>query len=141
MESRNIALQGYVSTFYFFYNYLMVLLRRTLCTDGSGLGVCVCLGDSTVFGQFRPFCMARYVFKNFHWHIGRIAKEATRERPVRTTLEIEISRFVLISLSLLQLFSIEMSVPTPGSISSFICGSSGYRDRHSLVCMATPIVP
>lgn len=31
---------------------------------------------------------------------GRIAKEATRERPLRTTLEIEISRFVLISASL-----------------------------------------
>jgi sodium/potassium-transporting ATPase subunit alpha len=58
MESRNIALQG------------------TLCTSGSARGVCVGLGDSTVF--------------------GRIAKQATGERPARTTLEIEILRFVLI---------------------------------------------
>ena len=59
MEARNIALQG------------------TLCTDGSGRGICVALGDSTVF--------------------GRIAKSATRERPARTSLEVEIGRFVLIS--------------------------------------------
>ena len=58
MESRNIALQG------------------TLCTSGSGVGVCVGLGDYTVF--------------------GRIAKQATAERPARTTLEVEILRLVLI---------------------------------------------
>jgi sodium/potassium-transporting ATPase subunit alpha len=58
MESKNIALQG------------------TLCTSGSGTGVCVGLGDYTVF--------------------GRIAKQATSERPARTTLEAEILRFVLI---------------------------------------------
>jgi len=58
MESRNIALQG------------------TLCTGGSAVGICVGLGDGTVF--------------------GRIAKQATTERPVRTTLESEILRFVLI---------------------------------------------
>ena len=58
MESRNIALQG------------------TLCTSGSGTGVCVGLGDHTVF--------------------GRIAKQATSERPARSTLEVEIFRFVMI---------------------------------------------
>lgn len=58
MESRNIALQG------------------TLCTSGSGVGVCVGLGDNTVF--------------------GRIAKQASSERPGRTTLEVEVLRFVLI---------------------------------------------
>lgn len=58
MESRNIALQG------------------TLCTSGSGTGICVGLGDNTVF--------------------GRIAKQAARDRPGMTTLEIEIIRFVLI---------------------------------------------
>ena len=58
MESRNIALQG------------------TLCTSGNGTGVCVGLGDYTVF--------------------GRIAKQATDERPARTTLELEILRLVLI---------------------------------------------
>lgn len=58
MESKNIALQG------------------TLCTSGSGTGVCVGLGDGTVF--------------------GRIAKQASSERPARTTLEVEILRFVLI---------------------------------------------
>ena len=58
MESKNIALQG------------------TLCTSGSGLGVCVGLGDGTVF--------------------GRIAKQASSERPARTTLEVEILHFVLI---------------------------------------------
>lgn len=52
---------------------------RTLCTSGSGTGVCVELGDSTVF--------------------GRIAQAATRERPQKTTLEIEILRFVIISES------------------------------------------
>ena len=62
MESRNIALQG------------------TLCTSGSGVGVCVGLGDFTVF--------------------GRIAKQATAERPSRTTLEAEILRLVLIIASM-----------------------------------------
>jgi sodium/potassium-transporting ATPase subunit alpha len=62
MESKNIALQG------------------TLCTSGSGIGVCVGLGDLTVF--------------------GRIAKQATSERPGRTTLEAEILRFVIIIGSL-----------------------------------------
>ncbi|KAF8890953.1 hypothetical protein BD779DRAFT_1610703 [Infundibulicybe gibba] len=62
MESRNIALQG------------------TLCTNGNGKGICVALGDNTVF--------------------GRIAKQAALERPTRTTLEIEILRFVLIIASL-----------------------------------------
>jgi len=58
MESKNIALQG------------------TLCTSGSGLGVCVGLGDFTVF--------------------GRIAKQASSERTARTTLEVEVLRFVII---------------------------------------------
>ncbi|PBK66785.1 calcium ATPase [Armillaria solidipes] len=62
MESRNIALQG------------------TLCVGGDGLGVCVCLGDNTVF--------------------GRIAKQAASERPGRTSLESEILRIVLIICSL-----------------------------------------
>ncbi|KAK0457306.1 uncharacterized protein EV420DRAFT_1550084 [Desarmillaria tabescens] len=62
MESRNIALQG------------------TLCVGGDGLGVCVCLGDNTVF--------------------GRIAKQAASERPGRTSLESEIFRIVLIICSL-----------------------------------------
>ncbi|KAG9222104.1 hypothetical protein CCMSSC00406_0009285 [Pleurotus cornucopiae] len=58
METRNMALQG------------------TLCVSGSGKGVCVWLGDFTVF--------------------GRIAKQAASERAVRTSLEVEILRFVLI---------------------------------------------
>lgn len=58
METRNMALQG------------------TLCVSGSGKGVCVGLGDFTVF--------------------GRIAKQAASERAVRTSLEVEILRFVLI---------------------------------------------
>ncbi|KAK0488448.1 hypothetical protein IW261DRAFT_1580898 [Armillaria novae-zelandiae] len=62
MESRNIALQG------------------TLCVGGGGLGVCVCLGDNTVF--------------------GRIAKQAASERPGRTSLESEILRIVLVICSL-----------------------------------------
>lgn len=62
MESRNIVLQG------------------TLCTSGSGVGVCVGLGDNTVF--------------------GRIAKQAVSERPVRTTLEVEVLHFVLVIASL-----------------------------------------
>ncbi|KAJ7366054.1 hypothetical protein DFH08DRAFT_162880 [Mycena albidolilacea] len=53
-----------------------IALQGTLCTCGSGVGVAVGLGDGTVF--------------------GRIAKQASSERPVRTTLEIEIFRFVLI---------------------------------------------
>ncbi|CAK5279696.1 unnamed protein product [Mycena citricolor] len=53
-----------------------IALQGTLCTSGSGLGVAVGLGDNTVF--------------------GRIAKQASRERPTRTTLEVEILRFVLI---------------------------------------------
>ncbi|KAK0185050.1 hypothetical protein F5146DRAFT_1105906 [Armillaria mellea] len=62
MESRNIALQG------------------TLCVGGGGLGVCVCLGDKTVF--------------------GRIAKQAASERPGRTSLESEIRRIILIICSM-----------------------------------------
>jgi magnesium-transporting ATPase (P-type) len=62
MESKNIALQG------------------TLCTSGSGRGVCVGLGDFTVF--------------------GRIAKQASRERPTRTTLQTEILRLVIIIASM-----------------------------------------
>ncbi|KAJ7227924.1 hypothetical protein C8J57DRAFT_1092819 [Mycena rebaudengoi] len=53
-----------------------IALQGTMCTSGSGVGVAVGLGDATVF--------------------GRIAKDATSERPVRTTLEVEIIRFVLI---------------------------------------------
>ncbi|KAJ7124432.1 hypothetical protein C8R44DRAFT_980707 [Mycena epipterygia] len=53
-----------------------IALQGTLCTSGSGMGIAVGLGDGTVF--------------------GRIAKQATSERPVRTTLEVEILRFVLI---------------------------------------------
>ncbi|KAJ6599519.1 hypothetical protein B0H10DRAFT_2084333 [Mycena sp. CBHHK59/15] len=53
-----------------------IALQGTLCTSGSGVGIAVGLGDGTVF--------------------GRIAKQASSERPVRTTLEVEIIRFVLI---------------------------------------------
>ncbi|KAJ7039338.1 hypothetical protein C8F04DRAFT_1220121 [Mycena alexandri] len=53
-----------------------IALQGTLCTSGSGVGIAVGLGDGTVF--------------------GRIAKQANSERPVRTTLEAEILRFVLI---------------------------------------------
>ncbi|KAJ7438708.1 hypothetical protein B0H11DRAFT_1752553 [Mycena galericulata] len=53
-----------------------IALQGTLCTSGSGIGIAVGLGDGTVF--------------------GRIAKQAGSERPVRTTLEVEILRFVLI---------------------------------------------
>ncbi|KAJ6579686.1 hypothetical protein DFH09DRAFT_1446136 [Mycena vulgaris] len=53
-----------------------IALQGTLCTSGSGVGIAVGLGDGTVF--------------------GRIAKQASSERPVRTTLEVEILRFVLI---------------------------------------------
>jgi sodium/potassium-transporting ATPase subunit alpha len=58
LEAKNIALQG------------------TLCTSGSGIGVCVGLGDATVF--------------------GRITKDVARERPSPTTLEIEIRHFVFV---------------------------------------------
>ncbi|KAF7300959.1 Calcium ATPase [Mycena indigotica] len=57
-----------------------IALQGTLCTSGSGIGVAVALGDNTVF--------------------GRITKQAGSERPVRTTLEAEIIRFVLIIASL-----------------------------------------
>ncbi|KAF9072827.1 hypothetical protein BDP27DRAFT_1290170 [Rhodocollybia butyracea] len=62
MESRNIALQG------------------TLCTSGSGVGICVGLGDYTVF--------------------GRIAKQAATERTGPTPLQREIRRFVLLIASM-----------------------------------------
>ncbi|TFK59554.1 calcium ATPase [Pluteus cervinus] len=72
MESRNIALQG------------------TLCTSGSGIGVCVGLGDNTVF--------------------GRIAKSASRDRPGMTTLEIEILRFVLVIAGLALVVAVFIAV-------------------------------
>jgi sodium/potassium-transporting ATPase subunit alpha len=62
LESKNIALQG------------------TLCTSGNGFGICIGLGDGTVF--------------------GRIAKDVARERRGPTTLEVEIRRFVLIIAAL-----------------------------------------
>ncbi|BGP13453.1 hypothetical protein JCM10213_001777 [Rhodosporidiobolus nylandii] len=57
-----------------------VALGGTLVVEGSAVGVCVGTGDLTVF--------------------GRIAKAASGERKVKTTLEVEISRFVLIIASL-----------------------------------------
>ncbi|KAF7331386.1 hypothetical protein MKEN_00016600 [Mycena kentingensis (nom. inval.)] len=57
-----------------------IALQGTLCTGGSGFGIAVACGDHTVF--------------------GRIAKQAGSERPVRTSLEVEILRFVLIIASL-----------------------------------------
>ncbi|GAA6030385.1 hypothetical protein JCM8097_009082 [Rhodosporidiobolus ruineniae] len=62
METKNIALAG------------------TLVTEGTGVAVCIGVGDSTVF--------------------GRIAKAASGQRPVKTTLQVEINRFVLIIASL-----------------------------------------
>ncbi|GAA5822430.1 hypothetical protein JCM11251_006335 [Rhodosporidiobolus azoricus] len=62
LETKNIALQG------------------TLVTEGKGVGVCVGLGDFTVF--------------------GRIAKDASSQRTVRTTLQVEIQRFITIIASL-----------------------------------------
>ncbi|KAK4046272.1 hypothetical protein OIV83_006195 [Microbotryomycetes sp. JL201] len=53
-----------------------IALQGTMCLSGSALGVCVGTGDQTVF--------------------GRIAKAASGERPVKTSLEREILRFVLI---------------------------------------------
>ncbi|KAJ9097793.1 hypothetical protein QFC19_006661 [Naganishia cerealis] len=61
LESHNIALQG------------------SLCVGGSGLGIVVQAGDSTVF--------------------GRIAKLSTGDAPGLTTLQKEILRFVLIIAS------------------------------------------
>ncbi|KAK0497548.1 hypothetical protein EDD18DRAFT_1352394 [Armillaria luteobubalina] len=60
--------------------HLLNLCLGTLCVGGGGLGVCVCLGDNTVF--------------------GRIAKQAASERPGRTSLESEILRIVLVICSL-----------------------------------------
>ncbi|KAF9263793.1 calcium ATPase [Marasmius fiardii PR-910] len=57
-----------------------IALQGTLCTNGNGLGVVVGVGNKTVFGQ--------------------IAQQSSGNRPVRTTLEIEILRFVLIIASL-----------------------------------------
>ncbi|GAA5914981.1 hypothetical protein JCM6882_001950 [Rhodosporidiobolus microsporus] len=62
LETKNIALQG------------------TLVMEGKGVGVCVGLGDLTVF--------------------GRIAKAASSQRTIRTTLQVEIQRFVTIIASL-----------------------------------------
>lgn len=54
-----------------------IALQGTLCTEGSAVGVVVGRGNDTIF--------------------GRIAKAAGGKRPVRSTLEVEIARFVLIS--------------------------------------------
>jgi magnesium-transporting ATPase (P-type) len=53
-----------------------IALQGTLCVAGSALAVCVGMGDKTVF--------------------GRIASLASGDRPVRTSLETDIFRFVLI---------------------------------------------
>ncbi|TNY23070.1 hypothetical protein DMC30DRAFT_444722 [Rhodotorula diobovata] len=57
-----------------------IALQGTLCTEGTAVGIVVACGDATVF--------------------GRIAKAAGRPRPVPSTLEEEIKRFVLIIASL-----------------------------------------
>ncbi|GAA5849077.1 hypothetical protein JCM8547_006436 [Rhodosporidiobolus lusitaniae] len=62
LECRNIALQG------------------TLLVEGKGIGICVGMGDLTVF--------------------GRIARAASGQSTVRTTLQIEFTRFVSIIASL-----------------------------------------
>ncbi|BGP26479.1 sodium/potassium-transporting ATPase subunit alpha [Rhodotorula toruloides] len=53
-----------------------IALQGTLCTEGSAVGVVVGRGNDTIF--------------------GRIAKAAGGKRPGRSTLEVEIARFVLI---------------------------------------------
>lgn len=59
------------------------------------MGVCVGLGDNTVF--------------------GRIAKQAARDRPGMTTLEIEILRFVIIIAAM------------AFSVAIFLCSQSSPR--------------
>lgn len=57
-----------------------IALQRMLCTNGNGVGICVGLGDNIVF--------------------GRIAKQATSERPAWTTLEVEVIHSVLVIATL-----------------------------------------
>ncbi|KAG7098125.1 hypothetical protein E1B28_000097 [Marasmius oreades] len=57
-----------------------IALQGTLCTNGNGLGIVVGVGNKTVFGQ--------------------IAQQSSGNRPVRTTLEVEILRFVIIIATL-----------------------------------------
>lgn len=61
------------------------------------MGVCVGLGDKTVF--------------------GRIANEATRERTRRTTLETEILRFVIV----IALLAISVAILIVSTCTSFDC--------------------
>jgi sodium/potassium-transporting ATPase subunit alpha len=61
-------------------------MQGTFCIAGSGLGICILTGDSTVF--------------------GRIAKHSSKRRSGMTTLQREILRFVLIIASAIAFFSI-----------------------------------
>lgn len=54
-----------------------IALAGTLCTEGNVVGIVVGRGNDTIF--------------------GRIAKAAGGPRPVRSTLQVEITRFVSIS--------------------------------------------
>lgn len=54
-----------------------IALAGTLCTEGTVTGIVVGRGNDTIF--------------------GRIAKAAGGPRPVRSTMQVEITRFVCIS--------------------------------------------
>ena len=56
-----------------------IALAGTLCTEGTVTGIVVGRGNDTIF--------------------GRIAKAAGGPRPVRSTMQVEITRFVCISES------------------------------------------
>lgn len=92
MESRNIALQG------------------TLCVSGSATGICVGLGNATVF--------------------SRIAKSASGDRPTKTSLEQEISRFVMISERAISIGF--HAVQTDDGRSWCSCGVCRIIHRHPL---------
>jgi sodium/potassium-transporting ATPase subunit alpha len=61
-------------------------MQGTFCIAGSGLGICILTGDSTVF--------------------GRIAKHSSKSRTGMTTLQREIFRFVLIIAAAIAFFSV-----------------------------------
>lgn len=64
-----------------------IALAGTLCTEGTVTGIVVGRGNDTIF--------------------GRIAKAAGGPRPVRSTMQVEITRFVCISESFVSTITFE----------------------------------
>lgn len=72
MTGESICVSGTIdATDINFLETRNIALQGTLCVEGSAIGIVVNIGDGTVF--------------------GRIAAQSVKQRPAKTTLEVEVS--------------------------------------------------